>query len=167
VTAEPSETNGEKLMNTKIPVALEGNLTADPEFGIADSGVKWARFQLAINDRVKDDTTGEWTDGTPAFHRVTAFGRIAENVRDSLTKGDTALVLVDLKQTQWVDKTTGEQRTGTEVIADAVGPSMKYRTATVSHPVKAVDGSIVVAVTATGPVAQPWATAQIGTRAII
>jgi single-strand DNA-binding protein len=153
-------------MNTKIPVALEGNLTAVPEFGIADSGVKWARFQLAINDRVKDDTTGEWTDGTPAFHRVTAFGRIAENVRDSLTKGDTALVLGDLKQTQWVDKTTGEQRTGTEVIADAVGPSLKYRKAAVDHPAKTVNNSDVVDSSATGPVAQPWPTAPIGAQVV-
>lgn len=144
-------------MSTKIPVSLEGNLTADPDYGVSENGTKWARFQLAINERIKNPDSGEWEDGTPAFHRVTSFGRAAENVRDSLAKGDTAIVIGDLKQTQWVDTKTGEPRQGSEVIADSVGVSLKYRTATVNRVARTATVEQDVDVSATGPVTQPTA----------
>jgi single-strand DNA-binding protein len=149
-------------MSTKIPVSLEGNLTADPEYGVSESGVKYARFQIAVNERVKDAESGQWADGDAVFHRVSAFGKVAENVQASLKKGDTALVMGDLEQRKWADKTTGEPRTGSEVVADAVGVSLKYRSATVNRAPAADAGPKADGpdVTATGPVTTPKATTK-------
>ena len=38
-------------MGTSIPITIEGNLTADPEYGQSDNGTKYARFTVAVTDR--------------------------------------------------------------------------------------------------------------------
>ena len=87
------------------------------------------------------------------------FGRQAENVRDSLTKGDTVLVGGTLQFRHWEDD-AGTKREGTEIVADAVGPSLRYRAATVNRPAPKADGPD--ASSATGPVAtRTWQTAPI------
>jgi len=149
-------------MSTKIPVTLEGNLTADPEYGVSEAGNKYAQFNVAVTDRVLDPTTEKWRDGDTVFHKVSTFGKLAENVRDSLKKGDTALVVGSLEHRNWTDKTTGAPRSGTEVVADAVGPSLKYRTATVNRPAPKVDGPDA---SATGPVVTPAAAPEAATVA--
>ena len=137
-------------MSTKVPITVEGNLTKDPEFGEANNGTKYAQFTVAVTDRKLDEETKQWQDGDTKFHRTTVFGRQAEHVRDSLAKGDTVLVHGNLEFRNWTDK-EGQEREGTQIIADSVGPSLRYRTATVNKSATApkVDGP---AATATGPV---------------
>lgn len=143
-------------MSTKIPITIEGNLTADPEFG-ESNGTKYARFDVAVTDRRFDEATDTWSDGSTKFHKVTAFGRTAENVRDSLAKGDRAIVVGDLEFREWRDKETDEPRQGTQVTASAVGPSLKFHTATVNRAEAVAAGPKADGpdVSATGPVAQP------------
>ena len=43
-------------------VVLVGNLTRDPELKQLPSGTSVCNLGLAVNDRVKDKTSGEWTD---------------------------------------------------------------------------------------------------------
>lgn len=43
-------------------VVLLGNLTHDPELRSLPSGTAVCQLRIAVNDRVKDRTTGEWTD---------------------------------------------------------------------------------------------------------
>lgn len=141
-------------MSTKIPITIEGNLTKDPEFGEAESGTKFARFTVAVTDRQLDETTKQWKDGATKFHNTTVFGQQAEHVRDSLQKGDTVLVNGNLEFRHWVDKETQQEREGTQIVADVVAPSLRYRTATVNRPASApkVDGPEA---SATGPVVVP------------
>lgn len=148
-------------MATKIPITIEGNLTSDPDYGVAENGTKYARFSVATNDRRLNDESGEWEDaGEPKFHRTSVFGRQAENVRDSLRKGDGVLLTGELQFTHWKDTNSGEDREGTQIIADAVGPSLRRKSATVNRSSNPkVDGPDA---SATGPSVIPNAAATVG-----
>ncbi len=68
-------------------IVIDGNLAADPETGVADTGQSWARFRVITNDRYTSrDST--WTDGPAVNYTVAAFRRLAGNVADSLHRGD-------------------------------------------------------------------------------
>jgi len=54
-----------------------GNLTADPEVRYTQSGGGIASFSVATSESWKDKQSGEKQERTE-FHRVTAFGRLAE-----------------------------------------------------------------------------------------
>jgi len=71
-------------------ITIEGNLTADPDFGVSNSGVSWARLRVASHERVKRN--GEWESTDPEFFNVTLFGKTAEDAGDHLHKGDRVTV---------------------------------------------------------------------------
>ena len=71
-------------------ITIDGNLTADPDFGVSNAGTSWARLRVASHDRVKRN--GEWTSTDPEFFNVTLFGRAAEDAGDTLHKGDRVTV---------------------------------------------------------------------------
>ncbi|ANF31962.1 hypothetical protein A0130_10025 [Leifsonia xyli] len=137
-------------MSTRVPISIEGNLVADPDFGESQNGTKFAKFTVAVTDRKQVD--GKWVDGDTQYHRTTVFGRTAENVRASLAKGDTVIVNGNLEFRHWTDQATGEPRAATEVVGDSVGPSLRYTTAEVSRRTPKVDGPDA---SATGPAPSP------------
>jgi single-strand DNA-binding protein len=141
-------------MSTRVPISIEGNLVADPDYGESQNGTKFAKFTVAVTDRKLED--GKWVDGDTQYHRTTVFGRTAENVRDSLSKGDAVLVTGNLEFRHWIDENTQESRTGTEILADAVGPSLRYNTARLDRHTPKADGP---AIQHTGPTPIPSATA--------
>jgi single-strand DNA-binding protein len=133
-------------MSTRVPISIEGNLVADPDYGESQNGTKFAKFTVAVTDRKLED--GKWVDGDTQYHRTTVFGRTAENVRASLAKGDTVIVNGNLEFRHWTDQATGEPRAATEVVADSVGPSLRYTTAEVTRRTPKADGPDA---SATGP----------------
>ena len=143
-------------MSTRVPVAIEGNLVADPVYGESDNGTKFAKFTVAVTDRKLED--GKWIDGDTQFHRTTVFGRTAENVRDSLAKGDTVLVSGNLEFRHWTDQQSAEPRVSTEIVADTVGPSLRYTTAEISRHSPKANGPEA---SATGPIATPASNAEM------
>ena len=137
-------------MTTRIPVALEGRLTADPEAGTSASGTDWARFDIAVNDRRLNDETGQWEDGDVIFHQVATFGAQARHVAASLSKGDNVVVNGDLKFGSYEkDGVTRETR---QVIADTVGASLKFNNVEIAQNAPKAKGPEAYA---TGPVATP------------
>lgn len=78
-------------MNTKIPITIAGNLVADPELTIGESGTPHAKLRVAVNQRIQNPD-GTWRDGEPVFHNVSAFRMLAENASTSLKKGDPVTV---------------------------------------------------------------------------
>ncbi|WP_460798752.1 single-stranded DNA-binding protein [Microbacterium sp. GXF0217] len=138
-------------MSTKIPVTLEGNLTADPEHGTGESGTEYTRFSLAANDRRLNEETGRWEDAGTVFHRVVVFDQQAAHVATSLHKGDGAIVVGDLRFGTYTDKETGQVRETRDVLATNVGPSLRFADATITRAPKA-NGP---AADASGPVAAP------------
>ena len=108
-----------------------GNLTRDPELRYTNSGMQVTSFGLAVNYRRQNRQTGEWDEET-SFIDVTCFGGLAENVAESLTKGSRALVTGRL-QVRTYDRRDGGQGTAVEVIADEIGPSLRWATAQVER----------------------------------
>ncbi len=95
---------------------LIGNLTRDPELRSLPSGIKVCSFSLATN-RVWKDKNGARQESAD-YHNVVVFGRQAETVAQYMKKGNSILVEGRMQTRSWDDKTTGEKKYRTEIIAD-------------------------------------------------
>jgi single-strand DNA-binding protein len=99
-------------------VILLGNLTADPELRALPSGTPVCQLRIAVNDRVKDRNSGEWTDYANYFD-VTVFGPQGERCAQYLAKGRQVAVDGRLRWRQW-EAQDGQKRSKVEVVADSV-----------------------------------------------
>jgi single-strand DNA-binding protein len=95
---------------------LIGNLTRDPELKSLPSGIKVCSFSMATN-RVWKDKNGARQESAD-YHNVVVFGRQAETVAQYMKKGNSILVEGRMQTRSWDDKTTGEKKYRTEIIAD-------------------------------------------------
>ena len=95
---------------------LIGNLTRDPELKSLPSGIKVCSFSIATN-RVWKDKSGVRQEAAD-YHNVVVFGRQAETVAQYMKKGSSILVEGRMQTRSWDDKTSGEKKYRTEVIAD-------------------------------------------------
>jgi single-strand DNA-binding protein len=111
-------------------VTLIGNITRDPELRFTSSGQAIATFGLAVNRRWQNRQSGEWEEAT-SFFDVACWAQLGENVAESLTKGSRVVVSGRLDQRSW-ETEGGDRRSKVEVIADEVGPSLRYATAQVT-----------------------------------
>jgi single-strand DNA-binding protein len=93
-----------------------GNLTRDPELRSLPSGIKVCTFSLATN-RVWKDKAGARQEATD-YHNVVVFGRQAETVAQYMKKGSSILVEGRMQTRSWDDKTSGEKKYRTEIVAD-------------------------------------------------
>ena len=96
-------------------VIISGNLTRDPELRSTGSGMPVIQFGVAVNDRRKNQQTGEWED-YPNFVDCTMFGARAEAVNRYLTKGAKVSIEGKLRWSQW--EKDGQKRSKIEVIVD-------------------------------------------------
>ena len=103
-------------------VTLVGNLTQDPELRFTASGQGVASFGLAVNRRYQ--LNGEWQEKV-SFFNVVAWGDLGENAAASLNKGNRIIVTGRLEQRSY-DTKEGEKRSITEVVADELGPSLRW-----------------------------------------
>ena len=99
-------------------VLLFGNLTRDPELKALPSGMNVVNFSIATN-RVFRDRDGKKQEQTD-FHNVVVFGRQADTVAQYMKKGSSVFIEGRLQTRSWDDKTSGEKKYRTEVIADRV-----------------------------------------------
>lgn len=112
-------------------VTLVGNMTRDIELRFTPSGQAVGEFGVAVNKRVKG-ADGQWEDGDPEFYDVTAWGTLAENAVDTLAKGSRVLVVGRLQFDTWENE-AGEKRTKVKVVADHLGPDLRWATATINR----------------------------------
>lgn len=110
-------------------VTLVGTTGKDPELRFTGSGSAVASFSMAVNRRYQ--VSGEWKEETSWFD-VVAWGSLAENVAASVTKGTRVIVSGRLNQRSWESK-EGEKRYAVEVVADAIGPELRFATAEVAR----------------------------------
>ena len=115
----------------ETPITVVGNLVADPELRHTPSGVAVANFRVASTPRNYDKNTNQWVDGDPLFMACNVWRQAAENVANSLGKGDRVIVNGRLRQRSFENR-EGEKRTVIELEVDEVGPALKYATAQVA-----------------------------------
>lgn len=119
-------------------VTLIGNVTRDPEMRFLNSGVGIATFGVAVSKRRKNEA-GQWEDGETEFYDVVAWRELAENVAESITKGQRVVVVGRLSQRSW-ETDDGQKRSKIEVVADEVGPSLRWATAEVARIQRSTGG---------------------------
>lgn len=100
-------------------VNISGNLTRDPELRSLPSGTQVLSFGVAVNDRVRNQTTGNWED-RPNYVDCVVFGNRAEPLNRFLSKGSKVAIEGKLRWSQWQDKQTGSNRSKLEVVVDQV-----------------------------------------------
>jgi single-strand DNA-binding protein len=112
-------------------VSVIGNITREPELRFTPNGQPKANFGLAVNRRWQNRQSNEWEEQT-SFFNIVCWGSLAENVAESLPKGARVMVTGRLEQRSW-ETDNGEKRSIVEVIADEIGPSLRWATAEVKR----------------------------------
>jgi single-strand DNA-binding protein len=114
-------------MSNGNTVTLVGNITRDPELRFTPSGQANATFGLAVNRVWTDRQTNERREAV-SFFDVVCWREMAENASESLHKGARVMVTGRLEQRSW-ETQDGERRSKIEVVADEIGPSLRWATA--------------------------------------
>lgn len=99
-------------------VIVVGNLGKDPETRFLPDGKAVCSFSVATTDKWTDKASGEKKEQTE-WHRISAFGRLAEICGEYLKKGSQVYIEGKLRTRKWQDK-EGQDRYTTEIIADAM-----------------------------------------------
>lgn len=111
--------------NTVTPI---GNLVEDPELRFTPSGVAMCRVRLAVNRRWRNRNTGEWEEEAH-FFGGSCWRDLAENVAESVGKGDRVIVTGRLQQRSW-ETSEGDRRSMVELNITDMGPALRWATAT-------------------------------------
>jgi single-strand DNA-binding protein len=111
-------------------LTIVGNLTKDPELRFTPTGQATASFSVAVNRRWQNRQTNQWEEAT-SFFDVVAWGSLAENLADSVRRGDRVVVEGRLDQRSW-ENNQGEQRSKSEITANEVAPSLRWATVEIS-----------------------------------
>lgn len=96
-------------------VIASGNLTRDPEVRRTADGMAIMSFGMAVNDRRRNNQTGEWEDYAN-FVDCTMFGNRAESLSNYLSKGVKVAIEGKLRWSQW--ERDGQKRSKLEVVVD-------------------------------------------------
>ena len=132
--------DGKKLIVTNEAdntITVVGNLTRDPELRFTTGGRGVASFGIAVGRRYQ--VNGEWQEQTSYFN-ITAWGTLGENAAATLTKGSRVIVTGRLEQREYTNR-DGDKRTAIEIVADELGPSLRWATAQVERTPRDGGGS--------------------------
>ncbi|MGI8683521.1 MAG: single-stranded DNA-binding protein [Acidimicrobiales bacterium] len=110
---------------------MVGNVTRDPELRFTPTGQATATLGLAVNRVWTDRQSGERKEAV-SFFDVVCWREMAENAAESLTKGSRIVVTGRLEQRSW-DNQQGEKQYKIEVVADEIGPSLRWATAAITR----------------------------------
>ena len=112
-------------------VILIGRLTRDPELRYTPAGAAVANMRVAVNRRRFNRETNGWDEELDGFFAVNIWRDHAENIAESLKRGQRVVVIGRLKSRSYEDK-EGQTRWVTEIEADEVCPSLRWATAKIN-----------------------------------
>jgi single-strand DNA-binding protein len=124
----PGQASQEGSTMPDAQVSFAGNLTDDPELRHTEGGICRATFRVAVSGRREQEAS---------FFTVVVWRDQAEHAAESLTRGSRVVVVGRLQQRAWTAE-DGSARSLVEVVAEELGPSLRWATAT---PVKAIRGA--------------------------
>jgi single-strand DNA-binding protein len=108
---------------TEASVSFAGNLTDDPEIRYTEGGIARAVFRVAVSGRREQEAS---------FFTVIVWRDQAEHAAQSLSKGSRVVVVGRLQQRTWTAE-DGRARSTVEVLAEELGPSLRWVTATTTR----------------------------------
>ena len=112
-------------------VTLNGRLGQDPELRFTAAGKAVVSLNVVTSKSVKGDE-GKWTETETTWWRVTAWEKLAENIAETLLKGDPVVVLGRAFTETFTDK-AGVERLSLKVNAFNVALDLGSRTADVNR----------------------------------
>lgn len=129
-------------------ITVVGNLVEEPKLRLtAENAVPVANFRIASTERRRNRDTGEWHDADSLFLNVTCWRRLAENVAQSLHRGDPVVVRGRLYTRPY--EHNGQKRSSYDVEASSVAADLSRGTASFTRdgraevpPTYAVDGDV-------------------------
>ena len=104
-------------------------LPLDPEVRYTESGIARARFRVAVSARREQEAS---------FFTVIVWRDQAEHAAESLSKGSRIVVVGRLQQRSWTAE-DGSARSVVEVVAEELGPSLRWATATTTRTTRSQD----------------------------
>jgi single-strand DNA-binding protein len=108
---------------TEASVSFAGNLTDDPDVHYTEAGIARAVFRVAVSGRREQEAS---------FFTLIVWRDQAEHAAQSLWKGSRVVVVGRLQQRAWTAE-DGSARSTVEVVADELGPSLRWATATTTR----------------------------------
>ena len=112
-------------------VTVIGNLVEDPDLRFTPTGVAKASLRIAVNRRWFDRNINDYQEEVSFFTAI-CWRDLAENVSESLNKGNRVIVNGRLQQRTW-ETEQGEKRSVVEITIDEIGPSLRWATASVTR----------------------------------
>lgn len=138
-------------------VTIEGRVVADPELKFSASGMAVTRIRLVASKR-KQNSEGEWVDDKTLWINATCFKQLAENVAESIAKGDIVVAVGSLQTDNW-ETAEGEKRSAIVLVANSISASLQFRT--ISHGGRAERSSgrseSAAPASSSEPTSDPWA----------
>lgn len=106
-------------------ITVRGFAGTAPEHRTPASGTEVTTLRLGSTPRWRNSQTGEWSSGSTNWYTIAAFGRLAENVAESISKGDPIVVVGRPKVRQW-ENDDGIRGTDVEISAQSVAHDLTY-----------------------------------------
>lgn len=113
-------------MASETEITVRGRLGQNPEVQRAVGKKPWVRLRVATNRRIRNGET--WVDGPTSWYDVKLWGDFAENVAESLHKGDAVIVQGELYIEEYTNTNNITFRTAV-IHAQALGPDLRSVTA--------------------------------------
>ena len=108
---------------TEARLSFAGNLTDHPEVRYTEGGIARAMFRVAVSGRREQEAS---------FFTVIVWRDQAKHAAQSLSKGSRVVVVGRLQQRTWTAE-DGSARSTVEVVAEELGPSLRWATATTTR----------------------------------
>jgi single-strand DNA-binding protein len=112
------------------PAYVTGNLTRSPQLSRTTDATPVVNLTIAENSRRLVE--GEWVDGPTTYWDIVCFGAQAEHIITSLTKGARVIVIGSLRTRTWTGA-DGQEHTKLEILAEEIGPSLRWATTEVAE----------------------------------
>jgi single-strand DNA-binding protein len=105
------------------PITVIGNVTRNPQLSRTHGGTPVVNLTLAENHRRQ--VNGEWVDDAVTYWEIVCFGAQAENIIGSLHRGVRAIAVGSPRTRTWTTA-EGQDRSALEIVADEIGPSLRW-----------------------------------------
>ena len=135
-------------------VNISGNLTRDGELRTTPGGTDVLSLGVAVNDRAKNQQTGQWED-RPNFVDCVMFGNRAQSLAPYLSKGSKVAIEGKLRWSQW--ERDGQKRSKIEVIVDDIEFMSSRNDAGASYGAAPMGSAMAPAAQSPAPAAMPAA----------